>query len=114
MQADLQMSIWFARDVPMDIPWRTSGKRQRTGLVHEAAGLSSTNMSVVSSFGCGMIQDGGRSDGSEIAEAIRIYGRPKWDLGATLETLTDMRAVSDEHGVVGGRRVAEARRERCG
>ena len=98
----------------MIIPRRKSDKRQRTVVAHEAAGLSSTNMSVVSSFGCGMIQDGGRSDGSEIAEAIRIVGRPKWNLGATLETLTDMRAVSDENGVDGGRRVAEARRERCG
>ena len=98
----------------MIIPRRKFDKRQRTVVAHEAAGLSSTNMSVVSSFGCGMIQDGGRSDGGEIAEAIRIFGRPKWDLGATLETLTDMRAVSDENGVVGGRRVAKARRERCG
>ena len=61
----------------MIIPRRTSDKRQRTVVAHEAAGLNSTNMSVVSFFGCGMIRDGGRSDGSEIAEAIGGFGRPK-------------------------------------
>ena len=98
----------------MNIPRRTSDKWQRTFVVHEAAGLSSTNMSVVSLFGCGMIRDGGRSDGGEIAEASGRFGRPKWGLGATLETLTDMRAVSDGDGMVGDRMIAEARRERCG
>ena len=98
----------------MLIPRRTSDKRQRTVVAHEAAGLSSTNMSVVSLFGCGMIRDGGRSDGGEIAEASGRFGRPKWGLGATLETLTDMRAVSDRNGIVGDRGIAEARRERCG
>ena len=98
----------------MLIPRRTSDKRQRTVVAHEAAGLSSTNMGLVSLFGCGMIRDGGRSDGGEIAEASGRFGRPKWGLGATLETLTDMRAVSDRNGIVGDRRIAEARRERCG
>ena len=65
-------------------------------------------------FGCGMIPVGGRSDGGEIAEASGGFGRRKWGLGATLETLTDMRAVSDRNGIVGDRRIAEARRERCG
>ena len=98
----------------MLIPRRTSDKRQRTVVAHEAAGLSSTNMGLVSLFGCGMIRDGGRSDGGEIAEASGRFGRPKWGLGATLETLTDMRAVSDRNGIVGDRRIAEARRERGG
>ena len=98
----------------MLIPRRTSDKRQRTVVAHEAAGLSSTNMSLVSLFGCGMIRDGGRSDGGEIAEASGRFGRPKWGLGATLETLTDMRAVSDRNGIVGDRGIAEARRERGG
>ena len=90
----------------MLIPRRTSDKRQRTVVAHEAAGLSSTNMGLVSLFGCGMIRDGGRSDGGEIAEASGRFGRPKWGLGATLETLTDMRAVSDRNGIVGDRRIA--------
>ena len=90
----------------MLIPRRTSDKRQRTVVAHEAAGLSSTNMGLVSLFGCGMIRDGGRSDGGEIAEASGRFGRPKWGLGATLETLTDMRAVSDRNGSVGDRRIA--------
>jgi len=72
----------------MLIPRRTSDKRQRTVVAHEAAGLSSTNMGLVSLFGCGMIRDGGRSDWREIAEA--------------------------SGSLVGDRRIAEARREKGG
>ena len=108
MPPDLCLSIWFARDVSVDIPWRTSDKRQRIVLAHEAADLSSMSMRVVPLFGCGMIPVGGGSDGSEI-EASGGFGRP--GLGATLETLTDMRAVSDWNVIVGDWGIAEACRE---
>ena len=87
MPTALRRSIRFARDVSVDIPWRTSDKRQRTVLAHEAADLTSMRVGwMVPLFGCGIIPVS--SHGGEIAEAEASgeVGRPKpkWRLGVTL------------------------------
>ena len=82
----------------VDIPWRTSDKRQRTVLAHEATDLTSMRvgwMVPLFLFGCDMIPVSGHGGEIAEAEASRMRGH-----GATGTWRTDtahgpcMRAVS--------------------